>query len=155
MPRPLPATSKSLKEKFRTEPLCIGMQCFSGSPVLVEILGLAGFDWVSLDTEHSPTGLESIEHLARAARANGLAPLVRVPSWLGRRLRGWLLTSGLREAVGQPAYPDHQGCRRAGRGGQVFAQLVDGHPDPGSEFGNLQPRPFDQQGAIEIYQCVY
>ncbi|WP_238015706.1 aldolase/citrate lyase family protein [Dactylosporangium sp. AC04546] len=69
----------SLKERLRSQSLSIGMQSFSGSPALVEILGLAGFDWVSLDMEHSPTGLETIEHLARAARAGGTCPLVRVP----------------------------------------------------------------------------
>lgn len=58
--------------------MSIGMQCFSGSPTLVEILGVAGFDWVSLDMEHSPTTYETIEHLARAARAGGTGALVRV-----------------------------------------------------------------------------
>jgi 4-hydroxy-2-oxoheptanedioate aldolase len=68
----------SLKERLKSQPMSLGIQCFSGSPTLVEILGHAGFDWVSLDMEHSPTGLETIEHLARAAKAGGTIPLVRV-----------------------------------------------------------------------------
>ena len=61
----------TLKERFHRQPLSIGIQCFSGSPTLVEILGVAGFDWVSLDMEHSPTTYETIEHLGRAAKAAG------------------------------------------------------------------------------------
>ena len=56
----------------------LGMQCFSGSPALVEILGHAGFEWVSLDMEHTPWDFAQIEHLARAANASGISPLVRV-----------------------------------------------------------------------------
>ena len=55
-----------------------GMQAFAGSPALVEIMGHAGLDWVSLDMEHTPWDFERIEHLARAADAAGIAPLVRV-----------------------------------------------------------------------------
>ena len=69
---------QSLKERLKSQPMSIGIQCFSGSPTLVEILGHAGFDWVSLDMEHSPTGFETIEHLARAAKAGGTIPLVRI-----------------------------------------------------------------------------
>jgi 2-keto-3-deoxy-L-rhamnonate aldolase RhmA len=56
----------------------LGMQCFSGSPALVEIMGHAGLDWVSLDMEHSPWDFAQIEHLARAANASNISPLVRV-----------------------------------------------------------------------------
>ncbi|CUR58464.1 conserved hypothetical protein [metagenome] len=70
--------SASLKERFFNQPVSVGIQCFSGSPTLVEIFGVAGFDWVCLDMEHSPTTFESIEHLARAAKAGGTIPIVRV-----------------------------------------------------------------------------
>lgn len=56
----------------------LGMQCFTGSAGVVEILGYAGYDWVSLDMEHSPSDFARIEHLARAAQCAGITPLVRV-----------------------------------------------------------------------------
>jgi hypothetical protein len=31
----------------------LGMQVFTGDPALIEVLGLTGFDFVMLDTEHS------------------------------------------------------------------------------------------------------
>lgn len=54
------------------------MQCFSGSPSLVEIIGLTGFDFVMLDTEHTSVGPETVEHLIRCADSVDLTPLVRV-----------------------------------------------------------------------------
>jgi 2-keto-3-deoxy-L-rhamnonate aldolase RhmA len=47
------------------------------SPQLVEFLGEAGFDAVMLDCEHSPASIERIDEMARAARASGIASIVR------------------------------------------------------------------------------
>jgi 4-hydroxy-2-oxoheptanedioate aldolase len=48
------------------------------SPALVEMVGLAGFDFVVLDNEHGPAGLETTEQLVRAATSAGLPTIVRV-----------------------------------------------------------------------------
>jgi 2-keto-3-deoxy-L-rhamnonate aldolase RhmA len=47
------------------------------SPALVEMCGHAGFDFVVIDNEHGPASIETTEHLIRAARASGVAPVVR------------------------------------------------------------------------------
>ena len=47
------------------------------APVLVDLAGLAGFDYVLIDTEHGHLGFEAVEHLVRAAEAAGVTPLVR------------------------------------------------------------------------------
>lgn len=47
------------------------------SPNLVEHLGELGFEAVMLDCEHSSASVERIEELARAARASGIAAIVR------------------------------------------------------------------------------
>ncbi|WP_137181770.1 HpcH/HpaI aldolase/citrate lyase family protein [Roseomonas sp. AR75] len=49
------------------------------SPATVEIAGWSGFDFVIIDTEHGPAGLETLENMLRAAAASGIAALVRVP----------------------------------------------------------------------------
>lgn len=49
------------------------------APAIVEMAAFAGFDFVIIDTEHGPTGLETLEHMLRAAGAAGIAALVRVP----------------------------------------------------------------------------
>lgn len=57
----------------------LGMQCFTGNPALIEVLGLTGFDFVMLDTEHSGNDVRALEGLVRTAELAGLVPLVRVP----------------------------------------------------------------------------
>lgn len=44
----------------------------------IEILGSIGFDFVVIDEEHGPLDRERIDQLILAARASGIAPLVRV-----------------------------------------------------------------------------
>jgi 2-keto-3-deoxy-L-rhamnonate aldolase RhmA len=46
---------------------------------VLELVALAGFDFVVLDLEHSPIGLESAYRLIGTALHTGVAPLVRVP----------------------------------------------------------------------------
>jgi 4-hydroxy-2-oxoheptanedioate aldolase len=50
------------------------------APLLVEMLGYAGYDFVVLDLEHVGVNPETLENLVRAAECTGLTPLVRVPS---------------------------------------------------------------------------
>jgi 2-keto-3-deoxy-L-rhamnonate aldolase RhmA len=57
----------------------LGMQCFTGSPELIEVMGHTGFDFVMLDAEHSGNNPRGMENLIRTADAAGLVSLVRVP----------------------------------------------------------------------------
>jgi 2-keto-3-deoxy-L-rhamnonate aldolase RhmA len=56
----------------------LGMQCFTGSAAIIEIIGFVGFDFVMIDTEHASLNEETVEHLIRAADSVGLTALVRV-----------------------------------------------------------------------------
>ena len=56
----------------------VGMQLFTGHPALIEILGLTGFDYVMIDTEHSSNDARKLEDLVRAADTVGLTTFVRV-----------------------------------------------------------------------------
>lgn len=47
------------------------------SPAIVEMCAYAGFDFVIIDNEHGSAGLETTEHMLRAARASGIPALVR------------------------------------------------------------------------------
>jgi 2-keto-3-deoxy-L-rhamnonate aldolase RhmA len=57
----------------------LGMQCFTGDPALIEVLGLTGFDFVMLDAEHCGANPRAMEQSVRVADAVGLVALVRVP----------------------------------------------------------------------------
>lgn len=57
----------------------IGLWVCSGSPIMAEITAGSGVDWVLIDAEHSPNGLESILAQLYAVSAYPVAPVVRVP----------------------------------------------------------------------------
>ena len=58
----------------------IGLWACAGSPVTTEILAGSGCDWVLLDAEHSPNGLESVLAQLYAMSAYPATPVVRPPS---------------------------------------------------------------------------
>ncbi|MCD6296099.1 MAG: aldolase [Deltaproteobacteria bacterium] len=47
-------------------------------PTVVEIAGLAGFDFVIIDMEHGPHSIETAQNLVRAAEVRGITPIIRV-----------------------------------------------------------------------------
>lgn len=67
-----------VKQMLDAGEIPLGMQCFTGDPTLVEIMGLTGFDWVMLDSEHSGNNPRTMETLIRAADSVGLTSFVRV-----------------------------------------------------------------------------
>lgn len=69
--------TERVKEAGRPQ---IGMWICSGSPVAAEILAGSGMDWVLIDAEHSPYGLETITGLLRATDAYPATAVVRVPA---------------------------------------------------------------------------
>ena len=58
----------------------IGCWCSLSSPISTEVLGLAGFDWLLLDGEHSPNDVLSFIPQLMALKSSVSAPVVR-PSW--------------------------------------------------------------------------
>ncbi|MBK97396.1 MAG: 2,4-dihydroxyhept-2-ene-1,7-dioic acid aldolase [Balneola sp.] len=67
-----------LKKKLKNKELSIGTWVNIGHQSVIEVLGMAGFDWVTLDIEHSPMSLETIQNLLGHIRATGMEGLVRV-----------------------------------------------------------------------------
>ncbi|MFD7811536.1 aldolase/citrate lyase family protein [Streptomyces sp. NPDC059785] len=62
-----------------TRPLT-GMWVCSGSPLVAEICAGGGLDWLLIDMEHAPNGLESVLSQLQAVAAYPVDPVVRVPS---------------------------------------------------------------------------
>lgn len=78
MPLQLDATfARQLQDADRT--LYGGWIC-SGSPVAAEIMAGAGLDWLLIDMEHAPNGLESVLAQLHAVSGYSSTPLVRVPA---------------------------------------------------------------------------
>jgi 4-hydroxy-2-oxoheptanedioate aldolase len=59
-----------------------GMWVCSGSPLVAEICAGGGPDWLLLDMEHAPNGLESVLAQLQAVAAYPVAPVVRAPGLL-------------------------------------------------------------------------
>lgn len=57
----------------------VGLWVCSGSATAAEIVASSGCDWVLVDGEHSPIGLESTLDILRAMNAYPAVPVVRVP----------------------------------------------------------------------------
>jgi len=57
----------------------IGLWSSLASHYSVEVIAGAGFDWLLLDTEHSPNDLESVLSQLQAAAPYDTTPIVRVP----------------------------------------------------------------------------
>jgi 4-hydroxy-2-oxoheptanedioate aldolase len=49
-----------------------------GSPMTVEVAGLAGFDWILIDHEHGPGGEDTLLHQLHAAAATPAFAVVRI-----------------------------------------------------------------------------
>jgi 4-hydroxy-2-oxoheptanedioate aldolase len=74
--RLIPSFAGALAEADRA---LVGMWVSSGSPLVAEICAGSGLDWVLIDGEHGPNGLESILAQLQAVAAYPVTPVVRVP----------------------------------------------------------------------------
>ncbi|MBA4175761.1 MAG: 2-dehydro-3-deoxyglucarate aldolase [Leptothrix sp. (in: Bacteria)] len=68
---------KLLDERARQTP--VGTWVMSASPIVVEAVGCAGFDWGVLDMEHTPLDLMDLVHMLQAVGNTAMLPVVRVP----------------------------------------------------------------------------
>lgn len=57
----------------------IGCWASLASPITAEILGLAGFEWILLDAEHSPNDILNLVPQLMALKDSASAPVVRPP----------------------------------------------------------------------------
>ena len=68
----------SLKQKLIKRELTIGTWISLAHPAIAEITAKAGFDWLTVDLEHSVITIREAEELIRVIDLCGVAPLVRL-----------------------------------------------------------------------------
>jgi len=66
------------KEKLLSGGTIYGVFCNLYSPMIVELIGHIGFDFVLVDAEHGPAEVESCENMVRAAESVGVPIFIRV-----------------------------------------------------------------------------
>ena len=70
---------QKFKEKLNNGEYVYGLFSKTSDPMFIEIMGIAGFDFVILDTEHGPTDIEHQQNNIRSCECRGLLPVIRVP----------------------------------------------------------------------------
>lgn len=92
-----PAPYSAFPNRFRQDLLAgkrlIGCWSALGNPITTEVLGLAGFDWILLDTEHAPNDVLTLIPQLMALKDSASAPVVR-PAWNDTVLIKRLLDAG-------------------------------------------------------------
>lgn len=118
---------EKLKQKMRDGKLVKGFFLTMADPVVSEMAGYAGYDYVWIDAEHAPLGRQEILHHVMAAQGSGCAAFVRVPG-VDRTMLKAILDMGpdgiifpfvnsaeiAEEIVRACTYPDFGGVRGQG-----------------------------------------
>jgi len=68
----------SLKKKLQNNELTFGSWIMMGNTMSVEVMALAGFDWLVVDIEHTSIDLETTLSLISTIQAHNMKALVRV-----------------------------------------------------------------------------
>lgn len=82
-----------IKAKLAAGRPVLGIWSIISSPTVVEILAMAGLDFVILDMEHGIYDVAALERCVRACEGGGAAPLVRVPGMDASAVQ-WALDQG-------------------------------------------------------------
>ncbi len=77
---PYQAFPNSFKRDLLAGQRLIGCWCSLANPISTEVLGVAGFDWILLDGEHSPNDVSSFIPQLMALKDSRSAPVVRPSS---------------------------------------------------------------------------
>lgn len=68
----------TLKQKLQNRELTIGSWITLGHPSIAEIMAKAGYDWLTVDMEHSAITMHQAQQLIQVIELCGCVPLVRV-----------------------------------------------------------------------------
>lgn len=69
-----------IKQKVMAGERCIGVGAMLGSPMVVELIGKSGFDWVWIDHEHGVSGPHDYLSQMQAAAIHKMPAVVRLPA---------------------------------------------------------------------------
>ena len=69
----------NLKKKLGRGELSPGIWVSLPSPTVCEIVVGAGFDWIIVDTEHSPFNPETLQYMLMAFKGSVTVPIIRLP----------------------------------------------------------------------------
>lgn len=71
---------RALKDKMEAGKICLGAWNSFCDPCVTELLCGSGFDFLMIDAEHGPLGIEMIQLMCMATKGTDTSPIVR-PEW--------------------------------------------------------------------------
>lgn len=71
-------TKSNLKEKLKKREISFGSWLTIPHPSIIEIMSSAGFEWLTIDIEHSAIDISTLQNLVAHVQANKMEALVRV-----------------------------------------------------------------------------
>jgi 4-hydroxy-2-oxoheptanedioate aldolase len=74
------AGNAALVPRWKAGEVTFGAWCMMPGALGIEVLGGAGFDWLTIDMQHGCMGYEGVVDMIRAADVAGICPIVRVPA---------------------------------------------------------------------------
>jgi 4-hydroxy-2-oxoheptanedioate aldolase len=73
------AVINPLRRKLADDRPVLGYLVTTAGVQVVQALARSGVDWLMIDTEHAPIGIESVAAMIAATNGTAVAPIVRVP----------------------------------------------------------------------------
>ena len=70
--------TKKLKNKLKKGELTFGSWITIDNPIIAEVMANSGFEWLTIDMEHSAITIKEVQNLIRTIELSGCVPLVRV-----------------------------------------------------------------------------
>ncbi len=119
------------KAKLLNGQVALGANLNFYAPIIAELYGVMGFDWIWIDCEHGSSNDSETENVIRAAELYDLTPIVRVPNaepstllrFLDRGAQGLIVphisTQAEAEAVAQASHYYPMGDRSSATGGRT------------------------------------
>lgn len=71
-------SDRNLRKMLREGEVLYGPWCVIPSASVINVIATTGVDFVIIDMEHGPHGIETVEQMARAAQSEGCEAIVRV-----------------------------------------------------------------------------
>ena len=136
--------------KMRAGEKAYGCSLIFPSADIIELLGIAGFDYVFLDGEHGPFSPMILEQMCRVADAAGLTPIARVPNIQSSTIlqfldRGVMGIMGPHICTGEHAQALADACRFTPQGKRSFGS------GRGTHYGDpVERRQYMEQANAEM-----
>ncbi len=143
----------TLKEKLRRCEYVKGMHIAVTDPQITELCASLGYDFLWIDTEHTPIGYETLITHLMAAKAGGTASIVRVP-WNDPIMAKRVLEQGPDGII----FPVVNNAEELDKAMKSTLYPPDGNrgfgPQRAMVYGASDVNEYIKKGSLDLIRCV-